>query len=158
MKKGIAIFVAVLLAVISVFGIYFYFFGGKARIENFNDVSADYEAVAEMCLEYYKKSPSEEGRKTLSIRDGYLEDYTDGGTLTLTDEQIKSIEVLKENFDFLWVTENTVIFWRDETKYYGMVYSDNPLSVIREMKSDWYKTADYHRINSHWYEIGFFGI
>ncbi len=158
MKKGTAIFVAVLLVVVLAFGIYFYVFGGKVQNENFREASSDFEAVAEVCLEYYKGNPSEDGRKTLSVCDGYIEDYTDGSTLTLTGEQIKSFERLKEDFDFLWVTENTVIFWRDETKYYGLIYSDNPLSVIREMKSDWYKAADYHRINSHWYEIGVFGI
>ncbi len=156
MKKGIAIFVAVLLAVITVFGVYFYIFGGKVQNENFDEVSADYEAIAELCLEYYNESYDKDERITLFIHDNYLD--TDGSTLTLTDEQNKALETVRESFGggCLWVTEDTVIFWRDETKYYGLVYSDNPLTAVRKMKSDWYESVEYHRINSHWYEVGFF--
>ena len=158
MKKGIIAVLAVLLAVVSAFTGYFYICGGEAQIENFDEASADYEAIAELCLGYYKENPSEEGRKTIDICDGYLEDYTNESTIKLNDEQKKASEAVREKINFLWVTEDSVIFWRDETKYYGLVYSDRPLSVIREMKADWYKGADYHRINSSWYEIGFFGI
>lgn len=158
MKKSIIIITVLLLTVISLFTGYFFIYGGKAQFDKFEKTSEDYEAVAQLCLEYYREPPSEDGRKTLGIRDGYLTDYTDGSELKLNDEQNKFLETVKEDFDFLWVTEDNVIFWRDETKYYGLIYSDNPLSDILEMKSDWYKTLDYHRINSHWYEIGFFGI
>ncbi len=158
MKKGIAIFVAVLLTVITAFGVYFYIFGGKVQNENFGEFSADYEAVAQVCLEYYNESSVKDDRITLFIHDNYLEDYTNGSTLTLTDEQNKALETVKESFGggCLWVTEDTVIFWRDETKYYGLVYSDSPLSAVREMKSDWFSSAEYHRINSNWYEVGVF--
>lgn len=158
MKKSIAAVLAVLLAVISVLAVYFYIYGGKVRFDNFDELSDDYEAVAELCLGYYKEKPSEEGRKTIDICDGYLEDYTDGSTVELDGEQNKALETVKEKIDFLWVSEDSVIFWEDETKYYGLIYSDRPLSVIGEIKSDWNKWVEYHRINSHWYEIGFFGI
>ncbi len=160
MKKSIAIFVAVLLAVFTASAGYFYIFGGRVQIEGFDEISGDYEIIADTSLRYFKEISAENERITLLIYDkyNYLEDYTNGSTLTLTDEQNKALKTVKESFGrgCLWVTENTVIFWRDETKYYGLVYSDNPLSAVREMKSDWFSSAEYHRINSNWYEVGVF--
>lgn len=158
MKKGIAIFVAVSLAVITVFGVYFYIFGGKPQIEGFDEISGDYEIIADASLGYFREVSAENERITLLIYDNYLEDYTVGNTLTLTDEQNKALKTIKKSLGggCLWVTEDTVIFWRDETKYFGLVYSDKPLSAVREMKSDWFSNAEYHRINSNWYEVGVF--
>ncbi len=158
--KSIIITIAIILIVIIFFVSYYFIWGGKPQIKKFDSVSNDYEIIAELSLEYYNKLSSEDEHITLFIYDDYFEDYTNNCKVNLNAEQKDALKSVNEKFGkgCLWVTENSVVFWRDETKYYGLVYSENPLSTIRDMKSEWYNSLEYHRINSNWYEIGVFGI
>lgn len=159
MKKIILIIISIILALILSTVTYFYIWGGKPRIKNFDDISRDYETIAKLSLEYYNQSSHKDERITLVTYDDYLKD-SDGNIINLTDEQIEALKTVNQRFDYgcLWVTNNSVIFWRDETKYYGLVYSKNPLLTIWDIKTDWYDSVEYHRINSKWYEIGNFGM
>lgn len=160
MKKGIIIILAILLAFILVITSYFFVYGGEPEIENFNDVSADYETIANVAMKYYNESTDKDERICLTIKEDCLLDDSlleDNIVINLNKEEKQAIKSVDEAFMCLWVTDEYVIFWEDETKYYGLVYSENPLSTIWAMKSDWYESIDYHRIDSDWYEIGAFG-
>ena len=162
MKKGIIIILAILLAfiLISFITSYFFVYGGEPEIENFNDVSAAYETIANVAMKYYNESTDKDERICLTIKEDCLLDDSlleDNIVINLNKEEKQAIKSVDEAFMCLWVTDEYVIFWEDETKYYGLVYSENPLSTIWAMKSDWYESIDYHRIDSDWYEIGAFG-
>lgn len=160
MKKGIIIILAILLAFILVVTSYFFVYGGEPEFENFNDVSADYETIANVAMKYYNESTDKDERICLTIKEDCLLDDSlleDNIVINLNKEEKQAIKSVDEAFMCLWVTDEYVIFWEDETKYYGLVYSENPLTTIWAMKSDWYESIDYHRIDSDWYEIGVFG-
>ncbi len=160
MKKGIIIILAILLAFILVVTSYFFVYGGEPEFENFNDVSADYETIANVAMKYYNESTDKDERICLTIKEDCLLDDSlleDNIVINLNKEEKQAIKSVDEAFMCLWVTDEYVIFWEDETKYYGLVYSENPLSTIWDMKSDWYEGIEYHRIDSDWYEIGAFG-
>ncbi len=160
MKKIVLVVILIVLALILSVVTYFYVWGGKPYVENFDDISHNYETIAKLSLEYYNQSSQKNGHITLFIYDDYIEDITNKDTINLTNEQKDAIKTINKKFGggCLWVTEDAVIFWRDETKYYGLVYSENPLSTIWDMKTGWYEGVEYHRIDSNWYEIGVWGI
>ncbi len=165
MKKGIITTIAILLTFI--FGVVFSFFiwGGKPQIESFDDVSDDYEIIAKASIKYYNELSHKDERITLLTYDDCMKvsDYknvlAEDTIIYFNEEEKSAIKTVNKEFSdgTLWVTEDYVIFWQDETKYYGLIYSKNPLSAIWDMKSDWYKSMEYHRINNYWYEIGAFG-
>lgn len=163
MKKGIIITIAILLAFIVGVASYFFVCGGEPEIENFDAISDDYEIIAKASIKYYNELSVKDERITFLTYDDNMEvldlknPSNDGVVINLNEEEKSAIKTIYKEFDYMWVTKDYVIFWQDETKYYGLVYSKNPLSTIWNMKSDWYESAEYHRINSNWYEIGAFG-
>ena len=163
MKKGIIITIAILLAFSVGVASYFFVCGGEPEIENFDAISDDYEIIAKASIKYYNEVSVKDERITFLTYDDHMEvldlknPSNDGVVINLNEEEKSAIKTIYKEFDYMWVTKDYVIFWQDETKYYGLVYSKNPLSTIWNMKSDWYESVEYHRINSNWYEIGAFG-
>lgn len=163
MKKAIIITIAILLAFIVGFASCFFIWGGKPQVESFDDISGDYETIAKASMKYYNELPNKNDRITILTYDDHMEvsnyknPLEDNVVINLNEEEKSAIKTINKEFNYMWVTEDYIIFWEDETKYYGLVYSENPLSTIWDMKSDWYESMEYHRINSNWYEIGAFG-
>lgn len=159
-KKGIITILAILSALILLGVSYFLICGGEAEFENFNEVSADYETIVTVARKYYNESDKKDMHITLVINEDRLFDESsseDSIAINLNEKEKQALKSAEEAFMCLWVTDEYVIFWENETKYYGLVYSEKPLTVIMEMKNDWYDTMEYHRINGNWYEIGVFG-
>ena len=73
MKKRIMIILAILLAFILVVTSYFFVYGGEPEIENFNDVSANYETIANVAMKYYNELTDKDDRITLLTYDDHLE-------------------------------------------------------------------------------------
>lgn len=157
-RIGIAT-VCILLSAILGFATYLFVWGGKPRIENFDEISADYEIVANLALEYYDELSNEYERITITTKEDHLFIDTTDTKIDLNERQLAALETVNKRFDFgfLRVTKDTVFFCRDETWYYGLVYSKNPLLAL--YKSDLLKRGrTYHRISSRWYEWGAWGI
>ncbi len=159
MKKVILIIVSVILLLVLSVVAYFYIWGGKPYIENFEQVSADYEIVAQITLDSYNELRSfdsypENELIIVDINEDNLE--CDNYCLSLTDEQKKAVITVGKKFNYLAVYEDAAFFREDETGYYGLVYSKHPLAAL-------YKAGlpqdgrEYHRINSRWYEWGVWG-
>lgn len=155
MRKGIVIAVAVLLTVIVGLVVYSYVWGGSPQLDDFDSVSEEYEEIAETALLYYKNSSPEEESIIISINETGL--TQDGENLQLSDSQIAAVKIAYDKFDFLRVYEDAVFFYEDETGYYGLVYSQNPVSALYKAELP-QAGREYHRINSSWYEWGVFGI
>ena len=163
MKKVILIIVSVILLLVLSVIAYFYIWGGKPQIENFDDISNDYECIANVALNYYNELSVKDESVLISIREDHLSIWdleTNNKTkIELNDEQKAALETVNKKFNFgsLRVSKDTVFFERDETGYYGLVYSKHPIAALykAELPQD---GREYHRINSHWYEWGVWGI
>lgn len=155
MKKTLLIIVSVVLALIFSVVAYFYIWGGKPYIENFDEISDDYEIVAQLALNTYAELSPEEEYIIIHIYDDNLV-YNDSN-LPLTEEQQNAVQIAGKKFGYLRVCKDAVFFWRDETGYYGLVYSKHPLIALYKdgLPQD---RREYHRINSRWYEWGVWGI
>ncbi len=164
MKKGFIVVITLLLAFIIGVVSHSFVCGGKPEIENFDSISDDFEIIAKASMKYYNESSDKDKRITIGIYDDCMSVYNrdDLGydtKINLNEEEKTALKTVDSVFSSgaLWVTEDYIIFWEDETKYYGLVYSEKPLSAILNMESDWDRDIEYHRINKNWYEIGAFG-
>ena len=155
MKKRILIIISVILLLVLSVVAYFYIWGGKPYIENFAEISNDYESVAQLALNTYSELSPEEEYIIIDIYDCNFK--YDNSNLPLTEAQQNAVRTAGEKFDYLRVCKDAVFFCEDETGYYGLVYSKHPLAALykAELPQD---DREYHRINSHWYEWGVWGI
>ena len=163
MKKKLLIIIAIVLVLILSAIAYFFIWGGKPQIDNFADISNDYECIANVALNYYNELSVEDESVLISIREDHLLIWdleTNNKTkIDLNDEQKAALETVNKKFNFgsLRVSKDTVFFERDEAGYYGLVYSKHPIAALykAELPQD---GREYHRLNSHWYEWGVWGI
>lgn len=149
------IIISVVLTLIISVAAYFYIWGGKPYIENFEQVSADYEIVAQLALNTYAELSPEKEYIIINIYDCNFK-YNDSNLL-LTEEQQNAVQIAGEKFNYLRVCKDAVFFRIDETGYYGLVYSKHPLAALYNDELPQHG-REYHRINNRWYEWGVWGI
>ena len=155
MKKMVLIIVSAILVLILSTVAYFYIWGGKPQIENFDEVADDYETIAQLALNTYSDLMSDEEYIIIDIYNGIFR--KDNANFILTDEQQNAVQAASKKFDCLRVCKDAVFFCEDETGYYGLVYSKRPLAALykAELPQD---GREYNRINSRWYEWGVWDI
>lgn len=157
MKKAILITALAVLALVVSLVAYFHIWGGEPYIEDFEEVSDDYEIVAQLALNSYNELKPHDSypENEFIIIDIYYDSLKcDDFGLSLTDEEKNAVLTARKKFGFLRVYEDAVFFCRDETGYYGLVYSKHPLKALHKYQDG----KEYHRINSLWYEWGVWGI
>ena len=67
---------------------------------------------------------------------------------------LKAVRILSEKgFDYVRIEENYMIFWEDETGYYGVLCSHDPMAAIKDIKK---KNPGMKsiKITDEWYEVG----
>lgn len=140
----------------------------KHESELFTSNKDDFIAVVEFARQYYAEHKSEDsdyiapdfygealrGLIVLDCYDGVLRDHIDDTVIEdISDDIRKSVEIIGRNFDYLWVTDIYVIFWENETKYYGLLWSESKHKAISSLK-EWYPEMENRRLESNWHEIG----
>jgi len=112
---------------------------GNDRTEYYEERIRSYEAIAQYALQNYANP---DGSRVCVE----LDDITDNGLL-------QSVLVAEEQFTYIWVENSGVIFWNDETKTLGLVYSDNAKSAVKDIE-EWYNGLDKEKVNNNCYLIG----
>ena len=90
-----------------------------------------------------------------------LENYAnpDGSRVCvlLSDISDKSLSerilIAEEKFTYIWIENNSVIFWDDEMKTEGLVYSENPKRCIKDIQ-EWHNGQESKKISKNLYLIG----
>lgn len=112
---------------------------GEDRTEYYRERLYAYEAIAQYVLDNYAA--------------------TDGSVVTIelgeiTDANLaQSILVAEEKFTYAWIENNGVVFWNDETKTLGLLYSENAASTIKDIE-EWYDDLEKEKISNNCYLIG----
>lgn len=75
------------------------------------------------------------------------------GSLLSWSETQRSFLIAEKEFSYLWIEDGNVVYWNDETKVFGLVYSSNPKNYIKSLE-EWYKGMDSEKINENWYAVG----
>jgi hypothetical protein len=130
----------------------------EAQFTDFDHYETDFTAVAGFLNDYYASQRFND-RITVGFKAGAMCLYIDptGGmaqTALPADNLFNAVTTVEEQgFTYAWVTADYIIFWEDETHYYGILHSQTPQNAISEIRS-WYKGMEYAKISSEWYEIG----
>lgn len=123
----------------------------SAKAEYFSKNLADYEAVAEYVLNNCK---ADKYKVSYLLNDVLEERYV--VNLSEIDDvtEIKSsVEIAQQDFSYVWIENSYVVFWNDETKTIGLLYSENPKKSIKAIKT-WYTDIESEKLNDNCYIIG----
>lgn len=143
MKKRIALCLAV-VCVLVLSGCHF----NNPTFQDFDEYSDAFTTVRDFILDCGVSAPSIV--------------YLNDDILTISDNKptnettlLTAVQKLQDKgFSYVWVRDDHLIFWEDETKYYGVLWSLNPKKSIREIKEDWYSNMKSRKLTNEWYEIG----
>ena len=109
------------------------------RVKYYKERVSSYEEIAEYALQNY--ADPDGNRVVVSLSD-------------ITDESLsQSISVAEKRFSYIWIENNSVIFWNDEMKALGLVYSHNTKQAIKDIE-EWYHGLEKEKINKNCYLIG----
>ncbi len=100
---------------------------------------SSYEEIAHYALENYA---TQDGSRACVL----LSDISDK---SLSD----SILIAEEKFTYIWIENNSVIFWNNEMKTLGLIYSGDIRKATKDIKA-WYNGLETERINSRCCLIG----
>lgn len=75
-----------------------------------------------------------------------------------SDEALtSSIKKIREKgFTYIEVAQDYMIFWEDETGYYGVLWSDKLAEAISSIREDSRPYMKSRRLSKEWYEVGAF--
>lgn len=145
MKKIITL----LIMLVSVFGLVGC--NTKPDFDDFSDYEDDFEAVVQFVLEYVQQRNSVD---TFTVNIG--DDYIKIDDAFQSDEALSpSIKKIREKgFTYIEVALDYMIFWEDETGYYGVLWSDKPTEVISSIREDSRPYMKSRKLSKEWYEVG----
>ena len=141
--------IALLLMLVSVFGL-----AGcniKPDFDNFSDYEEDFEAVVRFVLEYVHQRNAVDtfivdiGDEHIKIDDAFQSDET-------LSPSIKKIR--EKGFTYIEVAEDYMIFWEDETGYYGVLWSGKPTEAISNIREDSRPYMKSRKLSKEFYEVG----
>lgn len=161
-KRKIVISLLILLIIFLL--IKTFLFRETLYIKDFDSVSKDYTLIKDMLFKYYdRENNSEMLILVIDDKTYELKENDTGKEVNMSEEEKESLIKIcetsyKGHYDFLWVTDYYIIFWQDETKMYGVIYTKDYKKSKKEIKS-WYGDGiQFRKIKKGWYEIGHFGI
>ena len=112
---------------------------GNDRTEYYEKRISSYEAITQYALQNYASSDG--SRVCIELSD------------IIENSLSKDILVAEERFSYIWIENNSVIFWNDEMKTLGFIYSDNANSAIKDIE-EWYSGLEKEKVNNNCYLIG----
>ena len=149
MKKLIAVILAIVCAFI---GLVCYRWN-KPDFKDFQEYKNDFVTVKNFLIAY-NFAHNDTSRLTVGIGSQFL-------SINGTDISDSSIEnsvkaIHDKGFTYIEVDDDYIIFWKDETGYYGVLWSSNPQKAVRQKKEDArpYMNMKSKKLSNEWYEIG----
>ena len=123
----------------------------KPDFDNFSDYEDDFEAVVQFVLEYVHQRNAVD---TLIVDIG--DDYIKIDDAFQSDETLSpSIKKIREKgFTYIEVAQDYMIFWEDETGYYGVLWSDKPTEAISNIREDSRPYMKSRKLSKEFYEVG----
>ena len=121
--------------------------------ENFREYEDDFVTVKNFLVDY-NFARNDTSRLIVDIGSQFL-------SINGTDISDNSIEdsvkaIYDKGFTYIEVDKDYIIFWEDETGYYGVLWSSNPQNAVRQKKEDArpYMNMKSKKLSNEWYEIG----
>lgn len=145
MKKLIS-FVLALFCILGLFGC-----NTKPDFDDFSSYEDDFEVVVQFVLEYVQQR---------NAVDTFIVDIGDDNikiddTFQSEEALTSSIKKIREKgFTYIEVAQDYMIFWEDETGYYGVLWSDKPTEAISNIRKDSRSYMKSRKLSKEFYEVG----
>ena len=145
MKRIIALFLA-LFCILGLSGC-----STKPDFDDFSDYEDDFETVVQFVIEYAQQRNAIDtfivdiGDDYIKIDDAFQSDET-------LSPSIKKIR--EKGFTYIEVSQDYMIFWEDETGYYGVLWSNKPTEVISHIREDSRPYMKSRKLSKEFYEVG----
>ena len=68
------------------------------------------------------------------------------------EDSVKAI--YDKGFTYIEINEGCIIFWEDETGYYGVLWSTNPKDAINQIVKSSRPYMKSRKLSNEWYEVG----
>lgn len=126
----------------------------KADFDNFSDYEDDFEAVVQFVLEYVQQRNSVD---TFTVNIG--DDHIKIDDTFQSDEALSpSIKKIREKgFTYIEVAQDYMIFWEDETGYYGVLWAEKFTEAISSIRETFRPYMKSRKLSKEWYEVGALG-
>ena len=123
----------------------------KDDFDNFSDYEDDFDAVVQFVLEYAHQRNAVD---TFTVNIG--DDHIKIDDAFQSDEALSpSIKKIREKgFTYIEVAQDYMIFWEDETGYYGVLWSDKPTEAISSIREDFRPHMKSRKLSKEWYDVG----
>ena len=133
-----------------------YAIDSEPKLSLFHGAKDDIKAVATWAMEAFSSYADENGNLSVTSSSGKV--YLNDVEVSLPEDTAESLRRIKDvtGHSFISVKKDHVIFWRDETGGYGILFAKTP-SVLRELRRTLPQGFELHRLTVHIYELGHFG-
>lgn len=160
MKKYVFVSISLLIIILGLSQVHLYH-SKVLYIKDFKTVVEDYSKMAEILFEYYKEQNCSE-RIILDIDKSEFEVIDGDKKIDMNEQEKKCLKRVCENsykgyYNYIWVTDDYIIFWEDETKMYGVIHTRDFKETRAEIR-EWYDGVQFRKIQNGWYELGHFGL
>ena len=148
MKKIVALVLAIICA-LGIAGCQL----NKPDFEDFQEYEDDFVMVKNFLVDY-NIAHNEGSQLIVDIGSQFLSiNGTDISDSSIEDA-VKAIH--DKGFTYIEVDIDYIIFWEDETGYYGVLWSSNPTKAISQKEEDArpYMNMKSKKLSNEWYEIG----
>lgn len=154
MKKTIVfvLVTAFLLVIVFTMGLVGYRLN-QPDFENFQEYEDDFILIKNFLVDY-NIARNDASRLIVDIGSQFL-------SINGTDISDNSIEdsvkaIYDKGFTYIEMDNGYIIFWEDETGYYGVLWSSNPKKAISQKIEDAhpYMNMKTKKLSNEWYEIG----
>ena len=119
--------------------------------EDFQTYEDDFACVKNFLVDY-RISCNDSSRLIVDIGSQFLSikgtDISDGSI----EDSVKAI--YDKGFTYIEIDDDYIVFWEDETGYYGVLWSADPKESIDRIKKDSRSYLLSKKLSDEWYEIG----
>lgn len=145
--------VAWVLAIVCAFGGMVSYQWSKPDFKDFQEYKDDFVQVKNFLVDY-NFARNDTSRLRVDIGNQFL---SINGT-DISDSSIEnSVKAIRDKgFTYIELKDDYIVFWEDETGYYGVLWSSNPQKAVRQQKEAArpYMNMKSKKLSSEWYEIG----
>lgn len=146
LKKLIALFLP-LICIVSMSGCQL----TQPEFEDFKEYQEDFVSVKDFIIDF-NFTRNDASPLIVDINSQFLTIAGDEISDSSIEEAVKTI--YDKGFTYIEINDDCIIFWEDETGYYGVLWSASPKDAINRIKSESRPQMKSQKLSDEWYEVG----
>ena len=125
----------------------------QPTFENFQKYEYDFVLIKNFLIDY-SLARNDASRLIVDMSNQFLTVSGEKISDSTIEDSVKTI--YEKGFTYIEINHDSIIFWKDETGYYGVLWSSNPQKAISQKVEDArpYMNMKSRKLSNEWYEIG----